>query len=351
MTFTRTELERFESPREEAPAPPQPAPAFGAGLTPANVLALQRAGAGNHAIARTLARAKNGGYVGQFSALQPEKDKPKRATPKNTQPNRATKKQTNEKPMPGRAVERAGDSFAETQRPAPPKPARNLPEKQPAPAATVPAMADADQDPNVVERDRLIGVAHEMVHEGEYALSRIQRIPENDGIITDLTAQLAKLRNAPKQAAPKANVKAAIGQLKRMINDGDQLIELAYPLPAKAKPTDGQFNQIKTNIENRMKRDPWEGAAKGGVLDIEIDPGDDKLRDKIRAEFPPDREIKKDTWPGKKPGDKAYYYVTAKSLSGFAYDITAHAFPSGRKPSPTDRGTTVHVLHFSKLKK
>jgi hypothetical protein len=62
MNSNRSERERLdlEPERIEEPGPPQTTAVTGAGWTPANMLALQRAGAGNHAISLALLAGNQG---------------------------------------------------------------------------------------------------------------------------------------------------------------------------------------------------------------------------------------------------------------------------------------------------
>jgi hypothetical protein len=110
----QSERERLES--EAAPAPSQPAPVLGAGLTPASVLALQRAGAGNHAIARILARS--GGYVSNtFAALGgQQQQKPKQAQKVQSKP-----QTPRAQPKLQQAVSEPVTSFVQTQKLVKPK--------------------------------------------------------------------------------------------------------------------------------------------------------------------------------------------------------------------------------------
>ncbi len=340
MLSTRTEREHLEP--GEAPAPPQPAPVLSAGLTPASVLALQRAGAGNHAIARILARSGRSGDTRSIEGLansfgvlgkptkpqQPQTQTPKPQNKPNPPRNSAPLKQ---------AVEAKIESFVQTQKEV--KPSAKLP--------VLPETADLE-----AAHKHLVNHAVGWLVHLNYALRRIPVIPENADLRARLEEVLAALKT-PRQfnGLPREE---AVDKLRDLYQVAMTIYELSEPVPAAATPgvsTDDRLLTVaKRNIRLRMATEVWTGAARGGELDFEVPADAAGFHRKLKAEFH-HKAIDRTDWPGRKTGEKAYYYVTEKSNSGFAFDISAHALPKGSEPSQKTLGTTVHVLHIKRKPK
>lgn len=318
--------------------------------TPGNVLALQRSGAGNHAIsAAILARSskRTGGMFDSLSDNTKVRNKALNAASEGGKPKPSTTVRT---PKPTKVVVKKPTSFAEMQTQMKPKTPVTTPKQTPVKAAQPPVKIRTGPEGEV---DRLINDSKSQQQRVKDKRDQVQDIPENEKLRKDMTAYV---KWKPENQRNVKKTDDAIEFLKDRISEAQKLIERATPKEPVETETAEQaavrrFEVIRQYIVNGMQTMPWTGQATGGVFDFELAADDHEMHRRVLEHFGRNQnKIQDREWPGKQPGETAYYWVTEWSNSGFAFDVSAHAFPKDVQPTAANVGKTVVVLHVNKAK-
>jgi chemotaxis protein histidine kinase CheA len=344
----------------------RPLASSGPAVTPAQVLALQRSGAGN----RLLARVLTGDGAAQEEELEEEAAEPE-AEPE-AEPAKPAAKASHEKSIDELMAE--FDNIDAAKGPPPKKSG----------AATAPRAKKKSAKQKQTEKEQkakqtqrqLEDAARDRAAEGRQAEARQKETEARAALTPMLTharATLQGLRNAlprrpayrdirddadaglldldtflkgPAKTAQSSEMQARLDSVNKLISKVGNFSTPETPKEKRAR----KFDEVKTNVPLAMHREEWVGPY-GGETDFSVDKHDNAMRNLIVNWFGRDAVVipghATRDYKGKTATSEVRYYVTGTSkTASIAYDISLHVFDRNDAGAYVRKGDTVHVLHI-----